>query len=462
MKILLISYDNDMYVNVFPVGLGYIAAVLRKAGFEVVIYNQDMHHYPEEHLTRYLDENRFDMVGMGIIGGYYQYGKLLKISAAINKSKRRPFYVLGGHGPSPEPGYFLRKTGADAIVIGEGEETILELARAVAAKKPVSTIRGLAYMDGHKAVVNERRPLIKDLDSIPFPSYDLFPMEFYRMYRSPHCVPRDFVATMISGRGCPFRCAFCYRMDDGFRPRSTEGIVEEIKLLKSKYGITYISFTDELLISSVKRTTELCEAFIREGLNIKWECNGRLNYVNPKMLQLMKRGGCVFINYGIEALDNDVLRKMNKCLTVDQIVKGIEATLKEGISPGFNIIFGNVGDTKQTLGKAVNFLLKYDDGSQLRTIRPVTPYPGSPLYYHSLKTGLIKDCADFYENKHVNSDLLSVNFTKLSDKEFHQALCDANSRLIRNYFKNKTKISLEEAKRLYQDLNVNFRGFRQS
>ena len=132
------------------------------------------------------------------------------------------------------------------------------------------------------------------------------------------------------------------------------------------------------------------------------------------------------------------------------------------ISPGFNIIFGNIGDNQKTLQKGVDFLLKYDDGAQLRTIRPVTPYPGSPLYYHALKTGLLKDCADFYEHKHVNSDLLAVNFTDMSDKEFHKALYDANQKLIKNYFKHKTKTSLDEARRLYMELNVNFRGFRQT
>jgi len=397
-----------------------------------------------------------------VIGGYYQYQKLLKISEAINKSKHRPFFVLGGHGPSPEPGYFLNKTGADAIVIGEGERTIVELARAAAAGRPLAGIQGIAWADGPKTVVNPRRPLIKDLDSISWPAYELFPMHFYRLLREPHCQPRDFYTPVLSGRGCPFKCAFCYRMDDGFRPRSTEGIIEEIKMLKKDYGTSYVYFTDELLMSSVARTTEICEAFIRENLNVKWWCNGRLNYARPELLSLMKRAGCVFINYGIEALDDDVLRKMNKCLTVKQIVSGIEATLTGGISPGFNIIFGNVGDNRKTLEKGVEFLLKYDDGAQLRTIRPVTPYPGSPLYYRALASGQLKDCADFYENKHVNSDLLAVNFTELSDKDFHSALYSANTRLIKNYYAKKRAASLEEARKLYKELNSSFRGFRQT
>jgi len=462
MKILLITYDNDMFIHCFPTGMAYIAAVLAREGCDVSIYSQDFHHYPDAHLTEYLDQNKFDMVGLGVIGGYFQYRKLMKISAAVNRSKNRPFYVLGGHGPSPEPDFFLRKTGADAIVIGEGETTIVELVQALSHHKPLAGIPGLAFRDGNKTTVNEKRPLIKDLDSIPFPAYDLFPIEYYRLLREPHARPNDFVLPMISGRGCLFKCAFCYRMDEGFRPRSQESIIEEIDLLKSRYSINFISFTDELLMSSVERTTALCQAFLKEKLDIRWACNGRLNFAKPDLLRLMKKAGCVFINYGIEALDDGVLRKMNKCLTVAQINRGIETTLQAGVSPGFNVIFGNVGDTKETLRKGVEFLLKYDDGAQLRTIRPVTPYPGSPLYYHALKAGLLKDCADFYENKHVNSDLLAVNFTDLSDDEFHAALFEANRSLIENYFHNKTKAAVAEARRLYFERNADFRGFRQT
>ncbi len=117
MRILLVIYDNDSYVSWFPQGLAYIAAVLRKAGHTVLIYNQDVYHYPDKHLTEYLTRNSFDMVGVGVIAGYYQYSKLLKISKAINEVPNRPFYVIGGHGPSPEPEYFLKKTGADWRII---------------------------------------------------------------------------------------------------------------------------------------------------------------------------------------------------------------------------------------------------------------------------------------------------------------------------------------------------------
>lgn len=461
MRILLIVYDNDSYIHWFPQGLAYIAAVLLQEGYEVEIYNQDMHHYLESHLLEYLNAEKFDVIGLSFIAGYYQYKKTLKISEAINQSQNRPFYIIGGHGPTPDPEYFLKKTGADAIVMGEGEITIVELLDALKNKKAFYHIKGVAFRDDDKVIINERRALIEDVDSIPFPAYELFPMEYYRLLRMPHCNKADFVFPMLSGRGCTFKCNFCYRMDKGFRPRSSEHIIEEIKLLKADYGITYIAFGDELLMSSRNRTIELCNDFIKHKIDVKWECNGRLNYARKDVLDLMKKSGCVFINYGIEAMDDQILKNMNKVLTTRQIIKGIEATLETGISPGFNIIFGNIGENKETLRKGVDFLLKYDDGAQMRTIRPVTPYPGCDLYYYAIKKGLLKDCEDFYENKHINSDLLAVNFTDMTDKEFHLSLFEANTLLIDNYFKNKHVSYNKQMKDLYVGLDSNFRGFRQ-
>lgn len=461
MRVLLVAYDNGSYISWFPQGLSYIAAVLLKDGHEVEIYSQDLHHYPEEHLTQYLDNNRFDFIGVSVIGGYYQYRKLLSISEAINKSKNRPFYVIGGHGPAPAPNYFLGTTDADMIVIGEGEETVIEIMDALENKKGFDDIKGIAFRRDGKVVVTERRPLIQDLDSIPFPAYDLFPMEYYRLLRAPGTKSTDFVMPLLSGRGCTFRCNFCYRMDSGFRARESEGVIEEVKLLQKDYGVTYINFSDELLMSSKKRVETLCNAFIKAGLKFQWTCNGRLNYATPPILKLMKDAGCVFINYGIECFDNQILKNMNKALTTEQIVKGIESTLEVGISPGYNIIFGNVGENKETLEKGVQFLLKYDDGAQMRTIRPVTPYPGSPLYYYAIEKGLLEDCEDFYERKHLNSDLLAVNFTDLTDAEFHEALFEANTRLLNNYFKNKYLSYVEQARKLYIENDTKFRGFRQ-
>ena len=462
MRVLLIVYDNESYIHWFPQGTAYIAAVLTQHGIDVDIYQQDLHHWSESHLTELLDRERYDIVGLSTIAGYYQYRKLLALSRAVNRSKQRPFYVLGGHGPAPEPEYFLRMTGADAIVIGEGEHTALELFDALLGGGPLGAVQGIAYRDGDRVVVNERRPLIADIDAIPWPAYSRFPIEYYRLLRVPICRSTDFVMPVLSGRGCTFQCNFCYRMDKGFRPRSNEAIVDEMTYLHRTFGITFFAFSDELLMSSVERTASLCEAFLGLDFDFCWNCNGRLNFARPEVLRLMKRSGCVFINYGIEAFDDAVLKTMRKALTTDLIERGVEATLSAGISPGLNIIFGNIGEDRETLEKGVEFLLRYSDAAQLRTIRPVTPYPGSPLYYHAISEGLIDGPADFYENKHTNSDLVAVNFTSMSDDEIHRALFDANSRLIEDYFAKKRAAVAEQARKLYLECDHTFRGFRQT
>lgn len=463
MKVLLIAYDNDSHISFFPAGLAYVASAIREEGHEIEIYQQDIYHYSEEHLTEYLTKNTFDAVGVGGCGGYYQYRKIKAIANAINKVPNKPFFWMGGHLPSPEPEYFLRKFKADIIMIGESDETVKEVLKVLETSRDWSGVKGIAFIDSEERyILNERRPLISDIDSIPFPAYDLFNMEHYVLYPQANSDRSDRSAEILSGRGCPFRCNFCYRMDSGFRPRSTEKIIEEIEMLKQKYRVTYISFIDELLMSSVKRTTEFCNRIIEKKVDVKWSCNGRLNYASKdkEMLKLMRKAGCVFINYGIESMDDEALKRMNKNLTTEMIIKGVENTLDAGISPGLNIIFGNLGETRKSIENDVEFLLKYDDHAQLRTIRPVTPYPGTDLYKYAIEHGMIKDIEDFYEHKHVNSDLLTCNFTELTDDEYYDALYWANSVLLENYLQNTQQANKECLEKLYVQKDMNFRGFR--
>ncbi|MDP6407103.1 MAG: radical SAM protein, partial [Alphaproteobacteria bacterium] len=329
-----------------------------------------------------------------------------------------------------------------------------------AAKRPLLGIPGLAFQEGNQVVINPRRPLIADIDSIAWPAYGRFPIDYYRLVRMPRVVDEDFVMPLMSGRGCTFRCTFCYRMDPGYRPRDPDDIVEEIRYLKRDFGITFISFQDDLLMASVEQTEAICQALLKADLGITWNCNGRLNYTTPQLLRLMRDAGCVYINYGIESLDEEVLKGMKKGLRPEMVVKGVEATLEVGISPGLNMIFGSIGDTPETLGQAVDFLLKYDDCCEIRTIRPVTPYPGSPLYYDAIEKGLLAGPEDFYENKHLNADLLAVNFTELSDDEFYACLQDANRRLLENYHRHQRQASLDQVAELYQTRDTSFRGFR--
>lgn len=327
----------------------------------------------------------------------------------------------------------------------------------------MESVDGIAFLDPEGNYIRTKaRELIQDIDQIAWPAYDLFDITHYSLLRLPNIKGNERCMPVLSGRGCIFKCNFCYRLDKGFRPRSSQSIIDEIRFLKKEYNIKYIAFSDELLMSSRERTLELCQAFIDAELNIKWDCNGRLNFADLDVLSKMKEAGCVFINYGIESLDDDTLKVMHKGLTRQMIIRGIENTLEVGISPGLNIIYGNINEPLSAIDDAVEFLLKYDDHAQMRTIRPVTPYPGSELFDYAVEHNLLEGVADFYENKHQNSDLLSVNFTQYTDDEVYEALYHANMKLIERYQKVQSEASARICKDLYFNRNASFRGFRQT
>ena len=460
MRVLFVAYDNESHISYFPIGLSYLAAILRAKGCDVSIYNQDVYHFPEDHLVEHLKEERYDVIGVGIIGGYYTYRKLLRISRAIQSAPNRPFYVIGGHGPSAEPEFFLDKTQADAVVIGEGEAVLANLVDALADGRSLSTVRGIAYREGESVAVNEREQVIEDIDAIPMPAWDLFPMEHYVLRQLPGLTSCDRCFHVVASRGCLFSCTFCYRMDPGYRRRSADSIIEEMGRLKTDYHVTGFDFNDELFMCGASKTIAFCEQLMRADLGIRFACQGRLNFATPDVLKAMKHAGCVFIGYGVESLDEGALKGMNKNLTVKQIVEGVENTLAADIMPGLYVMWGNIGETADSLDKAVEFLLKYNAGDQLRTVRPVTPYPGCELYDHARREGLLDGPEDFYERKHVNSDLLTVNFTGLSDEEFHGRLFEANRALVEDYIERRKLSQTEAMRRLYVEGDASFRGFR--
>ena len=270
---------------------------------------------------------------------------------------------------------------------------------------------------------------------------------------------------ILSGRGCKWNCTFCYRMDPGFRPRDPVAVIEEMRYLYRKWKINHFQFSDELFMSSRERVHAFCEEILYQNVQKwwKWDCNGRLNYADPETLEIMKRAGCNYINYGCESLSQEALNKMKKGLTVSQIHRGVENTKKARILMGLNFMWGNYGDNYESLRKAVGFLKRYDGVSELRTIRPVTPYPGSPLFQDARDKGLLDSCEDFYERKHTNSDLCTVSFMGgISRWDAHSALANANAELVSAYHQRCATATNKAALRFYGGLTdpEEFRGFR--
>jgi len=466
-KILFIIHDVYKEDNTFPLGIAYLAAVLRKAGHFIQIYSQDVFHYTNQQLAEFLDKNEFDMIGLGFLAARYEE-TIRSLAKIINDHKKKAKFVVGGHGPSAIPEYILEDLNADIVVIGEAEKIIADLVNTIIGQGDLNQIPGLVFKKDNEIKINERIPPIENLDTIPFPAWDLFPMkEYTENIMLPRASPEDKTMAVLSSRGCVNRCSFCYRMERGMRLRSIQNLFEELKFLQETYGITYFEFLDEMFIPSKERIKEFVNIIKKLPFPVKYYCQARVELgKDEETLKMLKDSGCCLLNFGLESLDQNVLDLMGKNTKVEDNIIAVENTIKAGIHPGLNFIWGNPGDSIESLNKIVNFLLKYDTQGQLRTIRPPTPYPGCPLYYLAIRDGKLKGPGDFFD-KFKNSDRLTVNFTNLSDDEVYEALLAANSILIRNYFNKKSEEQAQQMidnfKRVYFPKSIEdlrFRGAR--
>jgi len=450
-KVLFIRQDEYQYDPPFPLGIGYLAAVLEREGAQVSIYNQDLFRYPDSHLENHLQQNEYDLICMGFLAPRLHI-KILDLCRIINKHKKQAWFVLGGHGPSPIPEYILRITKADIIAIGEAEDTFSELIKAGMDRSKLPDIAGIAFWDTDGITINKRRAPIKDLDSIPFPARHLFPMEEYTSRPSPvGKEPNEKVGHMILSRGCVGRCNFCYRMEKGFRYRSIENILDEIIALRDDYNVSYLIFNDELALYPQKRIFEFKDALDKNDIQIKFQASTRAELFNEngrEIASVLKEMGCCYLGIGFESANQDVLNTMGKRTTVAQNHRAAECVTNAKIPLGLFFIWGNIGDNEQTLKEDVEFIKQYNTYNDVRTIRPPTPYPGAPLYEYAIEKKLLTGVEDFF-SRYTNGDLLTVNFTEIEDKRYYELLLAANRELIFDYYDHTTR-DYAEAEHLVQ------------
>jgi len=445
MRILFIIPDNYQEDNHFPLGIAYLASVLEKDKHSVIVSCADVFHYSNEQIQRIIKNTEPDIIGIGFLAARFRE-TILPLCKAVNEVKGNAWLILGGHGASPIPDYIKKETKADTIFVGEGES--LSKALRVIEEYPSdkwASIHGV---------------LLKDLDSIPFPAWHLFPMGNYTTcLKLPGWEKGDRTLGILTSRGCVGKCNFCYRMHKGLRLRSIDSVIEEIEILQERYGITYFFMQDELFVSSKKRIFEFQQALSKKNIKIKYACDARVNNVDESVLDSLKDSGCQFLDYGFESMDNKVLSIMKKGQTAEDNYRCAKLTQKAGIPFNINILWGNIGDTLESLKKNIEFINEFNTYKNIRTIRPPTPYPGCELYDYAIMKGLLKDADDFF-NKFKNSDLMTVNFTDIPDREFYQELYRVNCSLIDKYFDHHAFNLSRDFYNLYFGNNVNFRGAR--
>ena len=363
--------DNSIF-RFPPLGLGYIAGVLKQQGVEVQLVDCTFLK-PVEAFEK-VKQFRPDIVG------FYSMFSMKKTTLALAIEIRKAcgedcLLVVGGPLPSCAPQDFLHVF--NAVAVGEGEETMVELVDCLANGNPLCTIKGLVYKKGDNLVATTPRAFVKDLNSLPFPTRELFDNYAYKKYY------RDrfgySITSMITSRGCPFTCDFCSRPIFGvdMRTRSVDNIVDEVEQIAA-LGYDRVWFADDCFTLHRSHLLEVCNEIVTRGLDIGWECLSRVDTMDPEVAESMKRAGCIGVFFGIESGNDLVLGIMKKRITTSQAQHAVITAKAAGLKVGAFFIVGYPGESSKTVLDTVRFA----SALPLDYLSFTMPYPipGTPLY----------------------------------------------------------------------------------
>jgi len=383
MKIVLVHPAPKIWTKaaLIPLGLAYIAAYLEKNGFsdiKIVDYNIE----PEALLPK------ADIVGITattpLIKSAWRIAQQAKKGGAIT--------VLGGPHVSALPEESAKLPQIDFVCFGEGEETMLELCRMIEKRKEnFEKIKGLCFKKKGKLIWTPPRPLIRNIDRLPFPAYHLFDLRKYTSTQ-PLISTRKPAVGILTSRGCPFGCRFCYKGVFGrvWRPRSVENVLKEWEYLVRELKVKEIALMDDGFNIDIERAIKICQEIKKRRLVVPWRAhNGiRADRAPKKLLRAMKESGCYFISFGIESRVQRVLRLMGKDLQLRDVVNSFKSCRELGIlTMGFFVI-GYPGETKKEIRQTIDFSLKLDpDFAQFSV---ATPFPGTQIFDLLRKEGKIR------------------------------------------------------------------------
>lgn len=432
MKILLVipryGFTNKInYEYAFPLGLAYISSILKDNGHEVICFN--LNHYNgkmEDLINEQLDRTNFDIVCTGHMAvGYIIIEKIVN---TVREHKSRPAVILGGPIITAEPEFMVKLLKPDFAVVGEGEVTLLELLEAIQKKSDFDDIEGICYINKEgKVILTEPRPPINDLDSLPLPDFEGFEYnKFLNNISSNYivCAQLDYprIYPILCSRGCPYQCTFCYHsLGTKYRQRSVDSVMMELHKNVRRYKINIISIYDDLFSIDKQRLYDFCKRLndLRKELpwELKWSCQLFVNTVDREMLKKLKDSGCCWVSYGFESMSQKVLRSMNKPTTPQKIVRAFQFTREARLAVQANFIFGDVAETMETANDTLRSLRDIFNGQVASGF--IQPYPGSEIYKHCIRKGIIKDKLNFIKYGMSTGKLLYYNMTEgMSSKEF--------------------------------------------
>lgn len=384
MKVLLANPENDVWSSrkQIPLGLGYLAAVLRDNGHDVSIFDQAVETEP---FTDFLDRTNFDMVGVTATTPliYEAWGM------ATEAKKRGKWTILGGAHLTIMPMESMEKPFIDFVAVGEAEDTLLELVTDLETTggQNVANIAGLVWRnDAGRAIMNRPRVLDDDINRFPYPAHDLFKIDRYTNLQpltdglDPNA--RSFI--IMTSRGCPYKCNFCSKpvTGDTWRMRSVDDVIGEWRWLVHDMKATEIGVTDDIWNMKLDRAKELCRRLISEGLNtVPWvTVHGmKVNHTDLELFQLMKAAGCKRVGFGVESGDEYILKKViRKSQTLDMVREAFKNAKAAGLQTMGFFIFGMPEETAETMDKTIAFALELDP--ELANFMIAAPFPGTRMY----------------------------------------------------------------------------------
>ncbi len=429
-----------------PLNLLYVATVLKNEGHQVSFVDGSVDSESFEVAVKRAKDYRlaiFQTSTHSFVSDMEGVGRLKKNNPAL-------LTVAFGSHPTFLPQASLEKGTLDLVVRREPEFVIRDLARLVSQKKGYQDLKGIAFRKKEKVVVNPVYHFIKNLDELPIPDRHFLPKGID--YFNP-VVKRVPYTTMQTSRGCPGKCNFCTVPSfygNEFRAQSAGRVVREMKMLK-RQGYKEVFFRDETFTAFPKRNKEICLRIIKEGIDLTWVCNSRVDTISLEMMRLMKEAGCHMIKFGVESGVQKILDNINKKTRVDQTRKAFQWAHTVGIDTHAHVMLGCPGETKQTIKRTVEFIKEIAPTTATFGIH--TPYPGTKLFERVAKTHPeIKDGTACDLAKIHTEGFFNESFTHLTKGELERSIPWAyrqfyfRPRYLLNWFKRLN--SLEELRRI--------------
>ena len=360
-------------------GILMLAAVARQRGFECTVIDASALNLSEQELLQRISVTELDVIA--ISSTTLAIGNANALASTVKRLFPAITTIVGGPHVTAIPLETMeRHTAFDIAVVGEGEETVGELLETLQLDASLSSVQGIVYRNGKDLHATERRPLITNLDSLPFPAWDLLENFPGRYLPAPFKVRNLPAATLVTSRGCPNSCIFCDRSVFGSSCHSFSAgyIVRQMIDLHQRYGIREFSFEDDTFITFKNRLVDICEQLIPLKLDIAWSCLGRVNHISVENLGLMRRAGCWQISFGIESGSQEILNLVNKGITLEQIGHAVSLCREAGIKTKGFFIIGHPGETLETIKKTIDIALELPLNDISASL--MTPFPGSELY----------------------------------------------------------------------------------